>query len=207
MAFAPMNRDVVEKIFAANKKLAVAYQVFFQGRAVFELKNLWMTHENFAGVKNISMRNQKRFLNSIQLVVSAKHAIRTSAEPVEKLSCVYADKEAFLRQLGRFQKWGSLEAAAINGCNIEITAFGVSKGSALQNLCSRLGISPNNAIAFGDSGNDLSMRQAVGTFIAMGNSDETVKTAANYTTKSITQDGVAYVLNYLCSPEITRFKE
>lgn len=207
IASAPMGRDAVEKIFAANRKLGVAYQVFFQGRAEIELKSLWIMRGNFAGIGNVSMRNQNRFLKSVKLIISAKHAVCTSTVPVEKLSCIYTDKKVFLRQLERFQKWGFLEAIAFKGCNIEITAFGVSKGSALQSLCSRLGISKNDAIAFGNGGNDLSMRQAVGTFIAMGNADEPVKTATDYTTKSITQDGVAYVLNCLCDPEITRLKE
>ena len=42
----------------------------------------------------------------------------------------------------------------------------------------RLGIDASEAIAFGDGENDLSMFSAVGTSVAMGNAQETVKAAA-----------------------------
>lgn len=54
----------------------------------------------------------------------------------------------------------------------------------------RYGISPDEAIAFGDGENDLSMFEAVGTSVAMGNAWDTVKERADYVTASVDEDGI-----------------
>ena len=43
----------------------------------------------------------------------------------------------------------------------------------------------SEAIAFGDGENDLSMFGAVGTSVAMGNAQDTVKAAATYVTTAV----------------------
>ncbi len=45
-------------------------------------------------------------------------------------------------------------------------------------------------IAFGDGENDLSMFSAVGTSVAMGNAQDTVKAAATYVTTAVDDDGI-----------------
>ena len=54
----------------------------------------------------------------------------------------------------------------------------------------RLGIDASEAIAFGDGENDLSMFSAVGTSVAMGNAQDTVKAAATYVTTAVDDDGI-----------------
>lgn len=57
-------------------------------------------------------------------------------------------------------------------------------------VCANLGIDPGCAVAFGDGGNDLGMLQAVGTGVAMGNSVAELKSAADYVTTSVDDDGI-----------------
>ena len=54
----------------------------------------------------------------------------------------------------------------------------------------RLGVDVSEAIAFGDGENDLSMFGAVGTSVAMGNAQDTVKAAATYVTTAVDDDGI-----------------
>ena len=54
----------------------------------------------------------------------------------------------------------------------------------------RLDIDASEAIAFGDGENDLSMFSAVGTSVAMGNAQDTVKAAATYVTTAVDDDGI-----------------
>lgn len=65
-----------------------------------------------------------------------------------------------------------------------------SKAAGLWRLCQyyRMGIS--QTAAFGDSMNDYEMIQAAGTGIAMGNAVEQLKSAADYVTTDIDQDGI-----------------
>ena len=54
----------------------------------------------------------------------------------------------------------------------------------------RFGVAPEEAIAFGDGENDLSMFEAVGTSVAMGNAWDTVKERASWVTTSVDDDGI-----------------
>jgi hypothetical protein len=71
------------------------------------------------------------------------------------------------------------------------------KGNAIQNFCRILNIDLKNTIGIGDSTNDLSMFRVVGRSIAMGNSKQDIKEAADEVTLSNDEHGVAKVLNDL----------
>lgn len=54
----------------------------------------------------------------------------------------------------------------------------------------RFGIAPDEAVAFGDGENDLSMFEAVGTSVAMGNAWDSVKERATMVTSDVDNDGI-----------------
>ncbi|MDD2589125.1 MAG: HAD hydrolase family protein, partial [Atopobiaceae bacterium] len=62
---------------------------------------------------------------------------------------------------------------------------------AIDLLCQRLGVDEQAAVAFGDSGNDLSMTGRACTFVAVANGTEQVRDAADEVCPSIGDDGVA----------------
>lgn len=79
---------------------------------------------------------------------------------------------------------------------LEIVHIDGSKGKALRRLMEIIGVSKEEAIAFGDEENDLSLMEATGIFVAMGNAHEHVKKQAKYATLSNDFDGVAeYIQN------------
>lgn len=73
---------------------------------------------------------------------------------------------------------------------IDIAPSGVSKGVGLRELTAKLGISPEEVMAVGDSNNDLTMLAFAGVSVAMENALETVKQAARYRTDSNDREGV-----------------
>lgn len=75
--------------------------------------------------------------------------------------------------------------------NVEINARDGVKGAALRHLCSHLGISLEQAAAFGDGLNDVSLLETAGVGIAMENASPEAKAAARYHTASNQDDGVA----------------
>ena len=79
----------------------------------------------------------------------------------------------------------------------EIVAAGVDKGAALLRLCRRLGVTPEETAAIGDSENDLSMLRAVSLSVAMGNAPESIRRAARYTTADCDHDGVPQAVDLL----------
>lgn len=79
----------------------------------------------------------------------------------------------------------------------EIMPAGCSKASAMKVLADSLGIPMSQTAALGDSTNDIPMLQCAGYGIAMGNSSESVKAAADYVTTALEEDGVWNALNWL----------
>lgn len=69
-----------------------------------------------------------------------------------------------------------------------------NKGSAIERLCRRWGISLDECMAFGDSFNDLEMLKNVKYSYAMKNADKRIKEAAAYETLSNDEDGVLKVI-------------
>ena len=82
--------------------------------------------------------------------------------------------------------------------NIEINIRDANKGEALRFLCRRLGIDIRDSMAFGDGSNDLSMIQAAGIGVAMGNADPAALAAADYITGTNDNDGVAEAIERFC---------
>ena len=77
---------------------------------------------------------------------------------------------------------------------LEITAKGCTKGNGLARLCERLGLTKQDVIAFGDSGNDLSMVDHAAMFVAMGNAEAAVLQRAGRIAPDVQENGFAAVL-------------
>ena len=73
-------------------------------------------------------------------------------------------------------------------CDVVPDEGGKSYGVAAT--LERYGIAAEEAIAFGDGENDLSMFEAVGTAVAMGNAWDMVKERADYVTDAVDDDGI-----------------
>ena len=71
---------------------------------------------------------------------------------------------------------------------------GKDKGVAA--LLAHYGIAPEEAMAFGDGENDLSMLMAVGVGVAMGSASDYVKERADYAAPTVDEDGVATALKH-----------
>jgi len=80
---------------------------------------------------------------------------------------------------------------------VEVTGDGVHKAFGVQQVCERLGIAPEEVVAFGDNHNDLAMLQWAGRGIAMANAQPVVLDAVDEVTASHLEDGVAAVLETL----------
>lgn len=72
----------------------------------------------------------------------------------------------------------------------KLTPKGVTKESAIQQLCSHLGITPENIAAFGDDYADMGMLKLCGLGIAMGNAIPEVKAIADAVIGSNDEDGI-----------------
>lgn len=81
--------------------------------------------------------------------------------------------------------------------NIEINHADAAKGKALKALCSALGFSAEEAMAFGDGSNDIDMLKSAGMGVAMANAIPAVLAAADYVTLTNNEAGVADAIEKL----------
>ena len=112
---------------------------------------------------------------------------------VEKIDAFF-DSEAETSQAVRKLKELDCFEVAESPRYLEITAKGCTKGNGLAKLCERLGLTMDDVIAFGDSGNDLSMADRVAMFVAMGNAEPAVLERAGRIAPSVQEDGFAAVV-------------
>lgn len=80
---------------------------------------------------------------------------------------------------------------------LEVIPRRINKGQGIRDICSAIGICPEEVIAFGDAANDIPMLQTAGVGVAMGNAAQDVKLAADLVTLSNNEDGIAEALDML----------
>lgn len=88
----------------------------------------------------------------------------------------------------------NISAVAVSGINIEMTPKNVSKGSGLQFVCKMFDFEVENAMAIGDSANDISMLQLTPYSYAMANAHAEVKKIAKLNTCACDQEGVVMAI-------------
>lgn len=80
--------------------------------------------------------------------------------------------------------------------NGEISIKGLTKATGLKQITSYLNKAIEDTVVIGDSLNDLDILQAAGLSICMGNGADECKKVADFTTKDISDDGLAYALKH-----------
>lgn len=78
----------------------------------------------------------------------------------------------------------------------DITSKQADKAEGIRSVARRLGIDMQETMAFGDGGNDISMLQAAGVGVAMGNALDEVKAKADYVTTDVDHDGIKTALEH-----------
>jgi len=94
---------------------------------------------------------------------------------------------------------GLLEASHSSSVSplIEIAPLGVTKAFGLARQAERFGVDAADVVAFGDAPNDVPMLEWAGTSYAVANAHADVLAAATHHTASVSEDGVAQVLESL----------
>ncbi|NIK67467.1 Cof-type HAD-IIB family hydrolase [Paenibacillus sp. BK720] len=108
---------------------------------------------------------------------------------------VFGSIEVMDRVQEEWEKWPtSLHTIRSGDFFIDVHHPEASKGRALRQFASSQGIDRSRILAIGNYYNDISMLEFAGCGIAMGNSPDGVKEAADIVGRSNAEDGVAYAL-------------
>lgn len=158
-------------------------------------------------VKSPAVNGQTRDKHSIKQVLRLVKMILVSSLMDDAARYLDAHPNAIVEKIDAFFDEESESADAVRslkelGCfeiaespkYLEITAKGCTKGNGLVQLCEWLGLTMRDVIAFGDSGNDLSMADHAAMFVAMGNAEPAVLQRAGRIAPSVREDGFAAVV-------------
>ncbi|MDR2763594.1 MAG: Cof-type HAD-IIB family hydrolase [Tannerella sp.] len=78
----------------------------------------------------------------------------------------------------------------------DVNVRGVSKQTGIDRMLEYCGLDLGETMAFGDGGNDIPMLRHAAIGVAMGNAADHVKAAADYTTASVDDDGIAQAFRH-----------
>jgi len=92
---------------------------------------------------------------------------------------------------------GDLKLVRWHELSVDVIPVGHSKATGVGAVLERLGLAPDEAIAFGDGLNDREMIAYVGMGIAMGNAQEELKAAARRVTRRADDGGISAALREL----------
>lgn len=129
-------------------------------------------------------------------VRSMEEFIRKGGYKVEEFQFYFFSPGAERNVCSVLEKYPDLRAA-YTGIYVEVYSKDASKGRALAELARHLNIRKEEIACIGDGENDLSMFEAAGLRIAMGNAVEDLKKQADHVTDSNARDGAAKAVEWI----------
>lgn len=100
------------------------------------------------------------------------------------LGCRPSDHDAIVRNAAGVRIAVSWDRA------VDVIPASSGKGISIGKILRHFQLDPSQAMAFGDSYNDVEMLQAVGTGVAMGNAPEALKQVADHICGHVSKDGI-----------------
>ncbi|MER7873647.1 HAD family hydrolase [Streptomyces solisilvae] len=120
------------------------------------------------------------------------------SEPISKLYIQHPELgDDALADAARTAAGGLVGVTMAGAGLVELLPLGLTKATGLSLAARRLGMTADDAIAFGDMPNDIPMFGWAGHGVAMANAHRDLKAVADEITASNTEEGIAVVLERL----------
>ena len=171
----------------------VVHDLRFSPESLAALQELACTTERamtLQGLEGLCSVRRSEAFNRIYAAAIDRFPLRDPRAAVDggvyqaSVECLPGEEQGLLAQLP------NCEIARWNPRFVDIIPEGGGKGRGIAAMLAHLGIGAAEAVAFGDSQNDIPMFAACGTSVAMGNGSEETKAAASYVTDDITDGGL-----------------
>lgn len=99
-------------------------------------------------------------------------------------------------RIALMSQFETLKAVSWHPYGIDILPKHSGKMQGILTWLEKTGIDREEIMAFGDAENDMDMIEYAGIGVAMGNGDDGVKAVADFVTKDIDEDGIAFALQH-----------
>jgi Cof subfamily protein (haloacid dehalogenase superfamily) len=132
---------------------------------------------------------------SHQFVESLSETLAYEQTAPPKIEVYFENKEDLKDSKEALEKmFAEVDFVLMNPLRMDIVPAGVSKSAGLLYLAEHLGIPRTEMVVIGDELDDLPMIEAAGLGVAMGNSPNELKLAADWVTRSQNENGVSYMV-------------
>ena len=193
----PMPVELAREVFALYMEYPGALSIFSDGRTYRDLVSMERFGKRFArrtGSTEARQPNDGRFT----VVRDLTEWMSRHAHEVEKFCMFFDTPEQAQAALPRFRALPGTEVVQGAADNIEVTAQGVDKGTALLALADMLGIPREATAAIGDSENDRAMLARAGVAAVMANALPEIRALGDIvSTRDNNHDGVAELFERL----------
>ena len=113
---------------------------------------------------------------------------------MNKIACISMHPEKFEAVRDELEKIEGIVVTASGKTNLELMPAGCSKGTAVERLAQKLGLTAEQVMVFGDYDNDESMFRYAGWPVAMGNGCEKIRRMARLITLTNDEAGIAWAV-------------
>lgn len=186
-----MSHTVIASIFDMLADLQPAWMLCSEHMSYREKRGVTYLAGQSSSLNTQSPQKIMQILSDVNFVDSLPGALHEISVPIYKIGVSFPSHSRSTEAVKRLKRQGGLEVFIMSPIELEITLSGVDKGAAIRHICGVENLDIAHSVAFGDSGNDIAMAGAVGTFVAMANGTEAVRKAADFICPPITEDGVA----------------
>lgn len=201
-----LSREQAEEILAYFEARSFYYEVFskqsiFSPNNGHELVKVEMdrilTANPYADREEMKEAAERQFSQEpFHFVTSYKEILQETNQYFNLLAFSY-DEEKLQEAWDRYAGRRDLALTASASHVFDIMHPDVSKGNAVRKLADQFGVKTEETMAIGDNFNDISMFEAAGRSVAMGNAPEGVKEKASAVTLSNDEFGVAHAIRQL----------
>lgn len=190
-----LSYEKAKEVLAVLKEYDTMREVFYDGQGYIEQEKLPCV-DRYIHAKAVTDYIARTRIP----VADLEGMFERERRAVDKLQGMFADCQERAACYARLLKMHRIEVSGALGNNVEVNGEGVHKGAALAVVGERLGIRPEEMLAFGDGSNDIKMLQMAGVGIAVANAQPEVREAADDIAASNDEDGVAkYIEEHVLS--------
>lgn len=178
--------DIAVKMIEYFLTQKVFFDVYIDGRSKYQLG-----YEKYFGSEDFDAA----FMEEVMLSMDGFDNLLdyVGNKDIEKITLYDVKEEDYDIFKAEMEKYSLNTATSFKG-NLEATVGTADKGYALKGLCDILGFTSEDAMSFGDAGNDCPMLEFAGYSFAMENATPQCKASAKYLAKSNGEDGVAQAI-------------
>lgn len=206
-----INQSSLIKVMEIAKKRDLYYQVYDDNyiytRSRMQMLKMLKNYSGKSIKKHLTLRRiiggiKRLFFVEVRVKPNLLQFVLQKNTGFYKLQIASLSQEELNSVRDEIKSIPDINITSSNYFNIEIGPYGITKGTAVEELAKAMNISSDDIIAMGDNYNDIPMLEYSGCGVAMENAESPVKDKADFFTKSNDDNGVAYAIEELIFKKI-----